>query len=174
MVLRHRKSNRLKNFDYSSGGYYFITICINKRKNIFGEINDQKMILNKYGQIINLQWLWLEKQYHNSIEIDEYIIMPNHFHGILIIKYKSNYVGTGLDLSLQKKRLSLSNFICAFKTTSSKQIHRSGLQSFQWQRSFYDEIIRNEYSLFKIRLYIKNNPENWGNDRNNLSSDFPL
>ncbi len=97
--------------------------------------------------------------------------MPNHFHGILIIKNILNPVGTGLDLSLQKKCLSLSNIIGAFKTTSSKYIHQTGLDSFRWQRSYYDHIIRNEYSLFRIRKYIKNNPRNWEDDRNNPNNE---
>ncbi len=168
MVIKHRKLNRLKGFDYSSNGYYFVTICTKNRQDYFGNIINNKMVLNKYGIIVSKQWLWLKKQYDNLIDIDEYVVMPNHFHGILIIKYKSKSVGTGLDLSLQKKQLSLSNIIGAFKTTSSIQIHKTGLEIFQWQCSFYDQIIRNEYSLFYIREYIRDNPKNWDDDKNNL------
>lgn len=85
MIIKHqRRLNRLKNFDYSKNGYYFITVCVDKRKSIFGEIKNKKMILNKYGKIIDKQWLWLEKQYP-YIKLDVYQIMPNHFHGIIII-----------------------------------------------------------------------------------------
>ncbi|MEK7495535.1 MAG: transposase [Patescibacteria group bacterium] len=166
MVLKHRKSNRLLNFDYSSSGYYFITICTKNRQEYFGNIINNEMVINEIGKIVEAQWLWLEKQYKH-VELDEFKIMPNHFHGIIIIKNKSNPVGTGLDLSLQKKHLSLSNIIGAFKTTSSIRIHKKGLKIFQWQRSFYDHIIRNEKSFYYICQYIKNNSINWSEDRNN-------
>lgn len=166
-MLRHqRKRNRLKHFDYSSSGYYFVTICVNKRECVFGEIENKKMILNELGKIVENQWLWLERQYKYT-ELDGFQIMPNHLHGIIVIRRKSsNTVGTGLDLSLQKKYLSLSNIIGAFKTTSSKLIHQIK-HSFRWQRSFYDHIIRHEESLQKIRQYIIDNPRNWETDRNN-------
>jgi len=167
-IIKQRKPNRLKKYDYSSSGWYFITICTQNREHFFGNIVNNIMVMNKFGKIVNLQWLWLKKQYVDFVDTDEFIIMPNHFHGILIIKNILNPVGTGLDLSLQKKCLSLSNIIGAFKTTSSKYIHQTGLNSFKWQRSFYDHIIRNEYSLFRIREYIKDNPRNWEDDRNNI------
>ena len=170
IVIRRRKSNRLKNFDYSSSGWYFVTICTQNRECLFGNVIDNKMVLNKYGEIVQDQWLWLEKQY-KYVEFDAFHIMPNHFHGILIIVNETNRVGTGLDLSLQKKRLSLSNIIGAFKTTSSKHIHQIGLNTFRWQRSFYDHIIRNKYSLFRIRQYIRDNPKNWSDDRNNPNNE---
>jgi REP element-mobilizing transposase RayT len=164
MIVCRRKPNRLKGFNYSSNGYYYVTICVNKRKCIFGEIVNKKMNLNKYGNFVKQQWLWLENQY-KYIKLDEFQIMPNHIHGIIII---IPTVGTGLDLSLQEKYLSLSNIVGAYKTTSSKLIHNLGLNSFKWQRSFYDHIIRNEKTLDKIRQYIRDNPKNWNMDRNNL------
>ncbi len=169
MIHQQRKPNRLRNFNYSSSGYYFVTICIKDRQEYFGNVINNKMVINKFGKIVNSQWLWLKKQYINFVDMDEFTIMPNHFHGILIIKNILTPVGTGLDLSLQIKCLSLSNIIGAFKTTSSKYIHQAGLNSFKWQRSFYDHIIRNEYSLFKIREYIRNNPRKWNEDKENLS-----
>ena len=114
------------------------------------------MMLNAYGQIVGQQWTWLQKQY-KYVELDEYVIMPNHMHGIVVI-----------DCSVQinkQKIKSLSELIGAFKTTSSKLIHQVGLNKFEWQKSFYDHIIRNEISLFNIRKYIKNNPIKWESDR---------
>jgi putative transposase len=89
--LLQRKLNRLKHYDYSKSKNYFITICTKNQEEFFGDIYNGKMILNKYGEIIENQWLWLTKQY-NYIECIEFIIMPNHIHGILIINHPLNTV----------------------------------------------------------------------------------
>ncbi len=137
-------------------------------KCIFGKIKNCEMVLNEYGYIVQKRWLWIQEQY-DYVKLDEFIIMPNHFHGILIIEYESPNVGTGRDLSLRpnKKIKPLSQLIGAFKTTSSKLIHQSGLSEFSWQRSFYNHIIRNEKSLNHIREYIRNNPLKWETGKNN-------
>lgn len=174
MVIRHRKLNRLKNFDYSSSGYYFVTICTKNRRVYFGNINNNKIILNLYGNIVQKYIFELPKRYKN-IGLDQFIIMPNHIHLIIIIKYTPIPVGTIHELSLQntnnqlqRRNMLLCKIIGFLKMNSSKQIHQMGLNLFQWQRSYYDEIIRNEYSLYFIRQYIRENPINWSEDRNNL------
>jgi REP element-mobilizing transposase RayT len=111
------------------------------------------MILNKFGKIILGCWQKLSKMY-SYCELDYFQIMPDHFHGIVII----NSVGTSRDLSLQVKTKSLSSLIGVFKTTSSKEIHLTGFKDFKWKRSFYDRIIRNEKELNNIRKYIRENP----------------
>ena len=151
-----RKPNRLKDYDYSRNGLYFVTICTKDRINYFGEIANGEMILNEFGKIAENQWIWLQTQYDYVI-LDEFKIMPNHVHGILII---ANDVGNGRDRSLQKTK-SLSSLIGAFKTTSSKLIHQIGNVQFFWQKSFHDHIIRNEKSLDNIRQYIHYNPQKW-------------
>jgi len=174
---RERKLNRLKNFDYSVPGLYFITICVKDRELIFGDVIKGQMILNEYGEIVKQQWLWLEEQYL-YINSDEFVIMPNHLHGIITIDDDNvetgrDRVGTGRDLSLRTpKTKSLSELIGAFKTTSSKLIHRHGLPELQWQRSFYDRIIRDENELNRIKKYIIDNPINWEADRNNKENLF--
>lgn len=148
-----RKRNRLKEYDYSTSAYYFITTCVQDMIQCFGVVANEKMVLNEYGNIVEQCWL----------ELDYYVVMPNHFHGIIIL----NPVGTGRDLSLQKtKRKSVSELMGVFKTTSSKQIHLAGLQSFKWQRSFYDRIIRNEKELCRILKYISQNPLRWDIEKN--------
>ena len=79
----HRRSIRLKGYDYSSEGWYFITLCTQNREYLFGDVENGKMILNKYGGVVDLFWNYLSEKY--PIEVDEYIIMPNHFHGIINI-----------------------------------------------------------------------------------------
>ena len=164
---QNRKLNRKPGYDYSSPGFYFITICVRNMSCIFGNVVNGCMNLNEYGKIVDETWMWLEKRY-NYIHLDDYIIMPNHIHGIIIIE--NSNVGRGRDLSLQnvnyQKIKPLSQIIGAFKTISSKQIHNMGYNTFLWQRSFYDNIIRNEYALYKIQKYIKNNPKKWDYDRN--------
>lgn len=182
MLKEHsqRKSNRLECFDYSQNSYYFVTICTKDRINYFGKVSkDGKMVLNDCGRIVYEQWIWLSKQY-KYVFLDEFVVMPNHFHGILIIDNSEmgveagrdlpEFKGTSRDMSLRKniKIKSLSELTGAFKTTSSKQIRNNlSLTEFQWQRSFYDHIIRNEESLVKIREYIQNNPAKWHLDKYN-------
>ncbi|MFA6551544.1 MAG: transposase [Patescibacteria group bacterium] len=178
----YRKSNRLTGYDYRMDGMYFVTICTQDKESYFGRVENGKMLLNKYGEIIKRQWLWLARQYR-YVKLNQFAIMPNHLHGIIFINkskiigadYKNN-VGTGRDLSLHPTYLlppkpkSLSDIVGAFKTTSSKLIHQIGLTQFRWQRSFYDHIIRNEKSLGQIRNYIYYNPIKWETDRNNLEN----
>ncbi|HCC23862.1 TPA: hypothetical protein DF272_06840, partial [Candidatus Falkowbacteria bacterium] len=83
--LPERKKNRLEDFDYSQNGWYFVTTCIKSMEELFGEIKNDEMILNHYGEIIQNQWLWLANQY-DYVRLDEFVVMPNHFHGILIIE----------------------------------------------------------------------------------------
>lgn len=177
-ILHNRKLNRLKGYDYSQQGYYFVTICTKNMIEYFGEIRNNNMIINKYGLIVQKQWLWLEKHF-KYVHLDEFVIMPNHRHGILEINPN---VGINRDLSLRRpkqqkqndenqkiKIKSLSELIGAFKTTSSKQIHLDGLKDFKWQRSFYEHIVRNHESLERIRLYIRNNPLMLQQDRNRIT-----
>ncbi|MCR4277307.1 MAG: transposase [Candidatus Roizmanbacteria bacterium] len=165
MVIKHRKQNRLKGFDYSKNGYYFVTICTNKRRCEFGTVKNEIMTLNHYGKIVEKCYEDLINHYSNCV-LDEFIIMPNHIHGIIIIQNINQHVGNGLKPFPTK--YSISEMIRGLKTFSSRRIHESGLISFKWQKSFYDHIIRTEYSLYSIRQYIRDNPINWNEDRNNL------
>jgi REP element-mobilizing transposase RayT len=128
------------------------------------------MVLNKYGLIAEQQWNWLEAQF-SYVVLHSFVVMPNHVHGIIEIDdripVRTGRVRTGRDLSVQQqpKIKSLSELMGAYKTTTSKQIHLSGLTDFKWQRSFHDHIIRNEESYLRISNYIENNPANWDADK---------
>ena len=197
MILKQRKPNRLKNFDYSSSGYYFITICTKDRQKYFGNIIDNKMILNEYGEIVKKCWTEILNHFDN-VEFDEFIVMPNHVHGIVVIVGAGSSRPSGLSRPMDLSRPILGQIIGYFKYQSTKYINDFVMKGSDnpinkgsddpinkgsddptptgkqneikqiFQRSFYDHIIRNEYSLFKIRQYIKDNPENWDEDRNNL------
>ncbi len=123
--MSERKLNRLKDYDYSIQGYYSVTICTNHRIERFGHIKHGKMSLNKYGRIVHEQWLLLGKRYP-YVQIDTFVVMPNHLHGILIIdcfleQMNKNSAEKSYEGSLKKVK-SLSELIGSFKTVTSEQI----------------------------------------------------
>ena len=165
----NRKANRKKHYDYSSAGYYFVTNCTKDRLPFFGKIEDDKMNLNECGKIIKACWLEIPDHFPN-VKTDEFVVMPNHFHGIIII---NDPVGNRHACSLQdiyknRQHQKLPVIIGSFKSAVTKLIHRKYDNDFQWQKSYYDHIIRDESSLNNIRLYIRQNPQNWDTDKNNL------
>ena len=177
MALKNRKANRLKGYDYTREGYYFVTVCVRGHDYCLGEIVNGMVMLNKNGRIVEQCWLDLPNHYANCF-LDEYIVMPNHFHGIMIID--NNVVGAGLEPSYvgegfkpsptkafhgistkasdnksTKPLHGLCEFVRAFKTFSSRKINeRYSYRRFQWQRSFYDHVIRNDEDLDRVREYI--------------------
>lgn len=160
-----RKTYRLPGYDYSHGGYYMITMRTQGRIEYFGKINNERMELNQCGLIVNQIWQWLPQQYP-YVSLDEYIIMPNHFHGIVYIDQEQRWAARVPPLPRMVN--SLSRVMAAFKVRTSKLIHQSGLLEFKWQRSFYDNIIRNGMQLENFRRYIRENPTKWWRDRSNL------
>jgi len=177
------QSTRLKNWDYSSNGAYFITICTKNREHYFGEIANEKLQETEQSKICQNVWDDLPNHYPNCI-LDSFVIMPNHVHCIVIIEnsvQSVRSVETGLkpvstmtttittNDANKSKRYTISEIIRGYKTFTARKINN--LQNTQgktfWQPRFYDHIIRNEHELNRIRGYIVNNPLNWENDRNN-------
>ena len=167
-----RKLIRLKDYDYSKYGYYYITICTKNRENHFGIIKNEHVILNQFGDIAYGSWQDIPN-HHKNVNLDRFIIMPNHIHGILIL---CNTVGNGPARSNHKngKIDNLSVIIGSYKSAVSKQINKIKDNSFKWQKSFYDHIIRTDESLNNIREYIINNPTNWDNDENNFKHSIAV
>ena len=168
----HRRSLRLPGYDYTQPGAYFVTLVAQGRLCLFGEIADGEMQLNEVGEIVAQAWQWLARQYP-YVDIDEWVIMPNHLHGIIWIvnndasgRGGSRPAPTTHPVHPQK---SLGRLIGAFKTTSTKQInilnHTPGAAL--WQRNYYEHVIRNDDDLRRIREYICNNPLRWALDREN-------
>ncbi|MGB8316872.1 MAG: transposase [Ignavibacteriaceae bacterium] len=151
--------NRLKCWDYSTPGWYYITICTRNMKCWFGKIEDEKVVLNGFGKTVEDFWKNIPDHYE-KIELDYFVVMPNHMHGIIII----NSVETGHAPSLQHHGATLGNVIGSFKSAVTKWAHQNGFTTFSWQARFYDHIIRNEADLFRIRNYIQNNPLKWESD----------
>lgn len=155
-------------WDYRNAAAYFITICTQDRQHYFGEIQDQKMQFSTIGAIADV--LWFELPHRNpTIELGEYVIMPDHMHGILIIKdtVKSTDKSSVRSNKNQKmaaispKANSVSAIIRSYKSAVTKHLNRLNLE-FKWQSRFYDHIIRDEAAFERISNYIKANPENWG------------
>lgn len=176
-----RQTHRLKGFDYSKNGYYYITICTKNREYYFGEIIGDTMRHSLIGKIVQEYWVNIPKHYPFVI-LDKFIIMPNHIHGIIVINNKDNMalcnIATHNCASLPVDRHynkfgvqsnNLSAIIRGYKSTVKRYANQNKIE-FNWQPRFYDKIIRNENELFRIREYIKNNPTNWQDDRNNLKN----
>jgi len=159
LQLPKRKRTRLKEYDYSKDGYYFITICTHGRKNIFGNIVGQglapaEMQLSALGKIANEEICNLEKRYP-SIKIDKYVIMPNHIHAIVVIQ-KTTAGASPCP--------TLSDVVCAFKSLTTRKSQEEKQTQKIWQTSFHDHIIRGERDYLEIWEYIDTNPAKWQDD----------
>ena len=170
---KNRHSIRLKKYDYSRSGLYFVTICTQNRECLFGNVVNGKMKLNSAGKIIDSVWKSLSKRF--PIVLDEFQIMPNHVHMIV------NIVGAGFMPARGERAttrvaptVTLGDIIGAFKSLITHEyimgVKNNGWKPFDkrlWQRNYYEHIIRTENDLNKIRKYIINNPSMWDRDRNN-------
>jgi putative transposase len=189
------ESARLHNWDYRSDGSYFITICSKNKEHFFGEIQNNEMNLTEIGQLANQFWKEIPEHFP-CIELGNFVIMPNHVHGILTIHgYNKNIiwdgnkplssissfvetlqckVSTNDDAKSKNEKMSkispkpgsISTIIRSYKSVVSK--HSKQFDSnFAWQSRFHDHIIRNRHSFYVIQKYISQNPMNWDNDRFN-------
>jgi REP element-mobilizing transposase RayT len=165
-------STRLAGWDYSSPGFYFVTICTKNHKPILGIINDGKMLLSPAGVILAEEWRKSD-EIRTLVSMDEFIIMPNHIHGIIIINdisslpidEASTRAETNYGTAPRSKSISLGNIIRQFKSVCTRRIRSAGFDKFAWQSRFYDHIIRDDESLQRIREYIQSNPQNWESDQ---------
>ena len=191
--IHHRKSIRLKGYDYSQAGLYFITICVQDRKCLFGKIVDDEMILNDAGKIADECWLEIPKHFPNAV-LHEHIVMPNHVHGIVeLIQNDVANVGAENFLPLPQNESppnesprnefqkmiprSIGSIVKGFKIGVTKWFRNNtnniGVENLPlhdkpsqiWQRNYHEHIIRDEQSYQRISEYIINNPKNWKDDK---------
>lgn len=174
----HRRSIRLQDYDYSQAGAYFVTACAWKRECLFGDIMEGKVQLNGYGETVKRYWNAIPQHFQNT-EIYEFVIMPNHVHGIVVIRTGTDVdvvahsVGAIHELPLQnranRRRMTIPKIIGRFKMNTAKQINqiRNTPGMPVWQRNYYEHIIRDEDDLSRIRQYIAENPFKWDEDENN-------
>ena len=181
------KQYRLPGYDYSGGGYYFVTICMQDRLNILRCVGTDPRVrssykkqpcglLSEFGNLCQQWWLKIPDKFPGT-ELDKFCFMPNHFHGILIIRYKckaqtrgsapTNYTGGSAP--------TVGNVIQWFKTmTTNEYIKNVKTQSWLkfskhvWQPRFHDRVIRNEKEYWAIKRYILDNPKNWDKDKENI------
>ncbi len=192
--LPQRRSIRLKGYDYSQAGLYFITICCQDRACRFGEIvgagfTPAQMVMNEYGNIAYNEWIKLPERFTN-FELDVFQIMPNHMHGIIVLKdvvgatlavarddddavARDNTVGDGdigAGASPAPTSATISDIVGAYKSLVANgclEIYKSKneMMGKLWQRNYYEHIIRNEQSYQTISDYIINNPAKWAEDK---------
>jgi REP element-mobilizing transposase RayT len=169
--IHHRRSIRLGDYDYTQAGAYFVTICSRNRECVFGDVVDGVERLNEFGDLVKREWLWT-MNIRPNVELDEFIVMPNHIHGILIINHDCR--GT-LQRAPTKEQFgkpvsnSIPTIIRLFKSTTTKQLNelRNTAGIPVWQRNYFEHIIRNDEELNRIREYIITNPLKWAEDENN-------
>jgi putative transposase len=158
----HRRSIRLAGYDYSQGGAYFLTICAHERACLFGECVGAVVEPSDAGAIVTRHWAGLSRHWP-TVELDAFVLMPNHVHGIIFLTEPAVPVGD---------RPSLPRIVRAFKSFSAREINRARSGNGPvWQRGYYEHIIRSERSRERLRAYIADNPARWSHDR--LHPDIP-
>ncbi len=180
----HRRSIRLKGYDYTRAGAYFVTFCVQNRNHLFGEIVDWQMLLNDAGRMVETIWQELSV-FYPGIDTNAFVVMPNHFHGIIVLTpddiSKMADLSTGQNGDTGQTResaptLSLSDMVHRLKTLTTKR-YTDGVRNQAWtpypgrlwQSNYYEHIIRSEASLRSIQAYIENNPGQWEQDTENTS-----
>jgi len=175
--IHHRRSIRLKNYDYSQAGLYFVTICTQNRLCLFGNIGDGEMNLNDAGKMVRTIWDQIPAHYC-GVEIDQFVVMPNHIHGIIAIVGAGpracpvgGQPGDGQPRGVAPTGFSLPNVVHRFKTMTTKKytdgVKHNDWQPFPaklWQRNYYEHVVRNEEDYLKIADYIQTNPKRWQED----------
>ncbi len=157
-----RRSIRLKGYDYTQPGAYFVTICVQGRRQLLGEIAGDVIRPSKAGIIVSEAWRWLGDQYP-QVTLDEWIVMPNHLHGIIMINEGR---GGSRTAPTRIRRKPLGRLVGAFKTVSTKRINKAKATHGArfWQRNYYERVIRDEEELNRAREYIRDNPLKWADD----------
>ncbi len=159
----------MKHYDYSQAGAYFVTICTQGRECLLGQIIDASLSLSQYGVIVEQVWAQIPDHFP-YVTLDAAVIMPNHFHGIIVIAedlLSAQQNSDNLSLKQNYKKPTLGEIVAYFKYRSTKLINSmrdmTGVKF--WQRNYYEHIIRSETSLARLRAYIELNPQTWQGDQ---------
>jgi putative transposase len=168
----HRRSIRLKEYDYAQPGAYFITIVTQGRKFLFGEIANQEMRSNDYGRVADEGWHAIPEHFRN-VELGAYVIMPNHVHGIVLINDRNDDAGTGTIYRARTEQFqkpvvgSIPTIVRTFKAAVTRRLGREFNMTNIWQRNYYEHVIRDEKEWDRIHRYIESNPSKWAEDHEN-------
>ncbi len=174
----HRRSIRLKDYDYTQTGGYFITLVAWRREHLFGEVANGKMVLNAYGKIVDECWESIPDHFPN-VELGAYAIMPNHVHGIILINDELESRGTIYRAPTPSENTPIERFgkpvpgsiptiIRTFKAAVTRELGRKFDLAHIWQRNYYEHVIRDVDEANRIHLYIEANAANWADDKENL------
>ena len=155
MIYFDRKFIRLEGYDYSQNGLYFVTICTQNREHLFGSIDEGIMYLNDAGKMVQMIWNEIPI-YYTGFRLHEFVIMPNHIHGI--IEIIDGQMGLG-DIVHRFKTLTTTKYI-----TGVRDLNWEAFDKRVWQRNYHEHIIRNEKSYLKISQYVQTNPKKWHDD----------
>ena len=168
---KHRHSIRLKTYNYAWRGSYFVTICTHQKQCVLGSIRNGQMTLSRLGHIVEDFWQEIPEHFHN-VQLHAFVVMPNHIHGILKLICQRN-------AELEENRFqhpgknTVSSIVGAYKASVTRHAHRLGLD-FEWQRNYYEHIIRDHESWLYITNYINSNPQNWEKDKLWIPPEDPL
>jgi REP element-mobilizing transposase RayT len=185
--IHHRRSIRLRDYDYSSAGAYFVTLCAFQRECLFGEMVDGEMRLNDAGRLVTAIWDSLPQRYQ-GLEVDAFAVMPNHVHGIVVIHDPVGAIhespGSDSDVKIgairespqqSRRTMTLSKVVGYLKMNTARRINQSrdnpGVPV--WQRDYFERVIRDEQELAAIRQYIAENPTKWAEDENHPARQSP-
>jgi putative transposase len=172
------ESTRLKGWDYSSAGWYFVTFCTRGKECFFGDVVDGEMRLSPVGEIACQCWIDIPKHSPSNVALDAFVVMPNHVHGIIVIQDSENRRDVACNVSttiasdsamakISPRAGSLGAIVRSYKSAVTRWARSSGFPFFAWQERFHDEIVRDEPALDNIRKYIIDNPAMWNTDREN-------
>jgi putative transposase len=167
-------SLRLAGHDYADTGAYFVTICTHRRECLFGRIVNGDVQLNDLGRIVVNEWA-RSASIRPEIDLDAFVVMPNHLHGIVVIDATvgtTGRVGAHGRAPLQRRTpRSLGSFVAGFKSATTTHVNalRGTPRAPLWQRNYHDRVIRDENELARIRTYINDNPLRWPDNENNLA-----
>ena len=178
-VQRHRRSLRLNGYDYAQAGAYFITLCTQKRACLFGQIADGAMRLNDAGEFAARMWNEMPDRL-SGLDVDAFVVMPNHIHSILVLSDNAATVGAPLvgardeDRAATRAAPTIGDIVGGFKSSFTVEYIR-GVRTGRfpqfyrriWQRNYYEHIIRDEPELTHVRRYIDENPLRWEFDQEN-------
>lgn len=171
---RSRRSIRLPEFDYSQTGSYFVTVVTHGREFLFGSVVDGEVCLNEFGQIVCDEWQ-RSSVIRREIELDAFVIMPNHIHGIVSIVQREGRATSRSPLHAGPTKSSIGSFVGGFKSAVTTRINslRNSSGKPVWQRNYYEHVIRDEESLVRMRQYIVDNPLRWEFDPENPAAAKP-
>ena len=182
--LPNRRSIRLRNYDYSQAGAYFVTICVEGRKPLYGEVCNGCMVRSPAGDAVASCWYEIPRHYL-EVELDEFVVMPNHMHGIVVIascrseraagaatmcRGRPTHAPPGSDVMAAPAH-NLGTILGSYKSAVTKAVNalRCSQRVPVWQRGYFEHVVRSEEELNRIREYIASNPANWHLDKENLN-----